>query len=438
MVEREKSLLNAQVALIGSVLLDPHVQGEVFASCAADDFTSPTYRHVFQSCRNVFFSGRPLDEVTAAAAAGEEYVQTIAEIIAATPTSANWRAYADILCEQAALYRLRDLGVQLSGATALDEAQELLAKANASVVSRAELRGVTMAEALADFIERQKEKKKAEYLSWGFAALDATLYCERGDFVILGGRPSSGKTLLALDFARHIAQKHRVAFFSLETGEKKLTDRMVARIFGLSFGKIKRYELSEAELGAVMAQSKKFIELPIDLYSASGLTASDIQSQTLSGRYDVIFIDYLQLIAGGNQSNSQERVAEISRSLHTFAQRHRITVIALCQLSRMEKGSNRAPVLSDLRESGQIEQDADIVMFVYPEYQDRIGSDRKLTVAKNKEGELIRMTLAFDGEHQRMIPRTSRQEVPPDKSVFREETLPDPQIDIWEAQRRRA
>lgn len=433
----EKSMLESQVAVIGCLLIDSSTQGEIFARVDESDFTSETYRHIYAACREVFFSGRPLDAVTAAEAAGNEYRRTIVEIIGATPTAVNWATYVDLIREQSVLVRLHDVGRQLYGAASVSEAQELIGKAYTSLNSRRSVRPVTMAEALTDFYNRQTDKEGAKYLSWGFAALDATIHCRAGYMVILGGRPSSGKTMLALDFAQHMAKERRTAFFSLETDVDGLFDRLAARLYDLSFGKIMERRLTEQELDEVTGGSGQVIRRKLELIPAAGMSVADIQSLTLAGRYDVIFIDYLQLIRSAGNTQV-ERVSNISRGLQTLAKTHGVVVVALSQLSRAERGVNKAPSLDDLRDSGQIEQDADVVLLIYPEYKNEPNSPRRLMIAKNKEGELKYMTLRFDGDKQRFFQTISNQSAPAQQSAFKPlpDKLHDPQIDLWERENR--
>ena len=162
---------------------------------------------------------------------------------------------------------------------------------------------------------------------------------------------------------------------------------------------------------ALAYQNKNISRRQMEIIPAGGYTADDIRVETLSGRYQVIFVDYLQLVRTERKNqNRTEEVGSVSRTLHTLAQQHGVTVIALAQLNRPDKGTLRAPRLSDLRESGQIEQDADVVMMLslireWDTNEPKNSTDRLLQIVKNKEGELNYMRLAFDGRAQQLVER---------------------------------
>ena len=238
---------------------------------------------------------------------------------------------------------------------------------------------------------------EAKYLTWPVRELNDRLYAEAGDFILIGGRPSAGKSAWSLQCAEHWAKTMRVGFFSLETSPEKLFDRQMASKAGLSMDDIKRNNISQAQWDQVWKMYKQIIDLPLEIIPAAGMTPADIRSVTMMRRYQLIIIDYVQLIQSGG-SNRTEQVTNISLAFHRMAQDMQVTVVALSQLKR--KTDDSAPDSSDLRESGQLEQDADIIMQLQLEKKDHPEGNRFLYITKNKEGTTPRILLAFDGKHQ--------------------------------------
>lgn len=404
MTERQ---ISTEAAVIGCLLIDPEICGELFTLVTPDDFETTTYRHVFTCARNLFFAGKSVDPVAVChAAGGDEYRPLLMQIMDVTPTAAGWREYAEILKAEVRLHRLHLLGEQLSKCASVEEGLALLAKAQEVGNRCTNLKIVHMADGIQGFYARQESKPR--YLPYGIGVLDKHLRTSRGDFVVIGGRPSAGKTALALQLADRMAREHKIGFFSLETSEAQIYDRLVAQSVKIDFGDIKAHKIPEADYARLVMQQKSLAERKMDVIPCAGATVADIQATTLAQRYEVIMIDYLQLLrTDGKAGNRTEEVSQISRALHELAQAHKVTVIALSQLSRPEEnksaGTQKAPTLSNLRESGQIEQDADAVVLLYLTEPGNPRSDRKLKIAKNKEGELSSEVLSFEGRFQQFV-----------------------------------
>lgn len=336
------------------------------------------------------------------------------QLIEVTPTAANIWEYVDLLKKQSALEGLRDVGHALQTVTRLEDAMELLDKANAIFSTRPGVKRLSAKDLVQDFMDRHGEGKHPEYYSWSFRKLDEGLYSERGDMVIVGGYPSAGKTALALRFAWHMAASHRVGFYSLETKPEKLSDRSVATLAKIDMKTIKHSALTEDLWRQFLSHANSISKSNIDFIPAGGMTVADIRADALAHRYEVIYIDYLQLISVGHTYNRTEAVTSISIGLHQLAQANNITVVALSQLKRAEnskKGEEIAPDMSSLRESGQLEQDADTIMLLYKETPDDLQSRRVLKVAKNKEGTIGKIYLDFDGATQTFTESDSTKEV---------------------------
>ena len=265
--------------------------------------------------------------------------------------------------------------------------------------------------------------------------LDERIFAEPGDMVVLGGYPSDGKTALALQFAFGIGRNHRVGFFSYESTRDKLFDRTVSRAAMLSYTKIKRNQLTEADYRDLLELRPQLTAPQLTLVDAAGMTVMDIQAYSQAHRYDVVFVDYLQKIAAprGARQSDFERVSAISSSLQQFGRITGTTVVALSQLSRPDRdkdGKIRPPTLSDLRSSGQIEQDADVVLFLYREDYGKKDSNRTLQIAKNKEGEALDwVNFRFDGDIQTFTRIAPVPEPPAEKP--RREKQPPRQVSFW-------
>ena len=226
--------------------------------------------------------------------------------------------------------------------------------------------------------------------------------------VIIGGEPSAGKTAFALMLAYHMAKRYSVGFFSLETRKEKLVPRLVAASVGIDFDAIKRQTLDEEAWARVAESGEDFIGRGLTLIPAAGMTASRIQAESRARGFQVIFVDYVQLITPETdpRAGSAQAMAAVSRSMHTFAQSTGTLVVELAQLTRPDKsGGWKEPDMHSLKETGQLEQDADMIMLLYlpkPGDSDYDPSKtRLLKIAKQKEGRRGRWPLYFDGAHQR-------------------------------------
>lgn len=408
--------MTPQVAVIGSMLIEPKLVGEVLTKVRAEDFSDERCQIIFQCIRSLFMEGQPVD---AALVAGRlqsipDIGKTIMDILHQTPTAANIWAYVDILKEQSRLRSIRTYAMRLIDAASVDEAQTIMAQANGVFSARPGVARMSAASLLQDFRNRHKAGNRPEYLSWSFKKLDEGLYTEAGDFVILGGYPSAGKTALALHFAWHMAKTKRVGFYSLETRTSKLADRSLAALAKIDMGAIKKNDLTQDHWLQLESMERTIAERDLTMIQAGGMTAQDIQADALANRYEVVFIDYLQLISTPRIINRTEAVTSISLALHQMAQANNITVVALSQLRRPESqkgGAEAAPGMSSLRESGQLEQDADTIMLLYKEKPDEPLSRRVLKVAKNKEGVIGKIFLDFDGKTQTFSESNSTKEV---------------------------
>lgn len=406
--------LEAERAVLGAMLIDESCVCEVLAEVDDRDFTNSANRLIFQAARAVLRDGGHVDAVTVnaklGAALGAEQQSYLIGLMEITPTSASWREYAQLMREQAALGRIRALAADLRDAPTLDAARPLLSQLTEQLAARSSVRTSTMAELLESFSARHTaERGAADYIRYGIDVIDERSYIRAGHVVVLGGYPSDGKTALALMLAYHIARERKVGFYSLETDEATIGDRVVTQGMKIDFDVIKQNRLTDRDWGTFAVGTDDAAKRKLDVVEASGMTVSDISAHALAHGYDVVFIDYVQLVVpeGNPQDLRTEKMATVSRALHTFAQRHGVLVVELAQLARPERGAWRAPDMHDLKESGQFEQDADQIILIYRPSPDSPYSREKcrtIQIAKNKEGRRGSGVFAFDGNHQTFAP----------------------------------
>lgn len=399
----------AQIAVLGSVLIDPDpTVGIVMDALRSEDFTEER-RAVFDAVRSLWLERKPIDPVTVAHAAGADYVPRIREWMDRTPTAANVAAYCAAVREEAQLSRLRIAAMGVATAETLTDARAALRKLEPAMVDRPELRPVTVSEMLADFLRRMEDKRPPQYLRWGIRKLDEELTAEPGDFIVLGADSSVGKTALAVQFAWTMAASgRRVGFFSLETSAKKLTDRIVAQRAMVDMQDIKRKQLSDHDFGEIVALGRGIDKIPLEICECSGTGVSDLRALTVARRYQVVFIDYLQLLDSGGKER-WEAVTEISMHLQRMAHELGVAVIALSQLTTEKNNkARRAPTKDDLRESRQLKQDADLILLMSLSDPEDNESSRWLRADKNKDGPQVSVNLRFDPKHMDFTAQDSR------------------------------
>lgn len=329
--------------------------------------------------------------------AGEEYTNLILQIMELTPTAANCGAYLDLLVEQAQVSKMQTLGLALASCKSTEEAKHLIEEANQVIVQRAALRVVSAEQGHLEFLLRQDEK--VSYIPWGFPKLDETVLSTLGDLVILGGRPSAGKTALSLQMAWEQAKTQKVGYFSFETNPDEVYDRLHALAASVDSVKIRKRTLDQDEIARVIQSRKEFTTRSIDVIHASEMSVADVRSVTVARGYQVVYVDYLQIINPEHRTRQGDGSGMSRKSLWTsirMAVSLGVLVVALSQLSRPDRSArSKAPDLYSLRESGQIEQDADAVFLLYlneeaiedaPRGSPPPTPPRTLRVAKNKKG----------------------------------------------------
>lgn len=399
-----ESMMSAAVGVLGSMLIDERAVGPMLMAVSESDFHIQEQRNVFRAIREIYSEGVNADPILVNERLGGKYNEYLAGLINATPTAANADAYARELKRTSRLWQLKEIGEAIGVAEDEGDIQALIDRANLLFCERGDVRRVTMEQAFREFFQRKKGQTE-DFIRWGFSDLDEQLHVGKGDMIVIGGYPSAGKTAFSLQLAFHIAKTKRVGFFSYETAADKLYDRAVACQTHTSFSRIMKNNLGVEDYARIKECRGMLTAPAMELLETSGMTVSGIGAYAMAHHYDVIFIDYLQKIPGTKATDEFQRVSQVSNDLQQLGRRTGKTIIALSQLSRPEKrkdGSMPPPTLSSLRQSGQIEQDADAVLLLYKENPAFYQSRRVLDLAKNKDGIAgLGLLLDFDGDTQR-------------------------------------
>ena len=425
--------LVAEQSVLGAVFISPETMISLADELTPDDFYKPANKIVFKTMLSLLEKGEPIDATTMVSALTNQGdisniggINYVVELVNSTPTSKNVEHYAKLVKEKATLRKvIAELSESLSSAYQGDiSINEIIEKTEKSILDISNQNVGNGFRNVADILDthmqivetRSQTDGFVTGLSTGFIGLDKiTTGLHEGNLIILAARPAMGKTALALNIAKHVATKERkpTVIFSLEMGSEELIERMVA-----SEGMVPGYHLKTGNLSTdewkrlIHAQSNLY-DVPIFVDDTAEIRISEIRSKARKlsqemGGLGVIIIDYLQLITGSKGENRQQIVSEISRELKILAKDLRVPVIALSQLSRsVEQRQDKRPMLSDLRESGSIEQDADIVAFLYRDayYQKEQADSQEannvteLILEKNRHGSLGTVKLYFHKEY---------------------------------------
>lgn len=401
--------LDAQHSIIGAMLMADDVIPKVISQCSEEDFEGAA-RTVFRTIKRMFLDGIAVDPVSLLHALGSDgYREFIIGCMDITPTAANVDQHIRICREQAKIQRANEIGRQLAEMTDFDQIRKLLEIAASLTVDRQSVKIVTMTEALKSFVDRHS--RQAEYISWPIKELNSEIFAELGDFIVVGGRPSTGKTALTIQCAYHFAKRYKVGYFSLETSDAKVFDRQISHVARLDMQDIKMSSIPDAGWQAFAEASTEVCAAKLEIIPAAGFSVADIRAIATMRGYEVIIVDYLQLLRAPGE-NRTAQVTNISIGLHTMAQSMGVMVVALSQLARQGKDGG-TPGMDALRESGQIEQDADVVMMLNLEEPKKLpqGQNRILRIEKNKEGTCPQILLSFDGRHQTFAPAKRDKEL---------------------------
>ena len=429
--------IEAEQSVLGGLLLDNEALDRVTDLISESDFYRSEHKLIFQQMSRLLERGKPADVITVSEAIEQAGLTDdtgglayLGELAANTPSAANIRRYAEIVRERAVLRHLVVAGDEIA-TDALNplgrDAKELLDTAEQKVFAIAEMGAKTQQgfvhinPLLTQVVERIQELHDRENPSeitgvpTGFADLDRmTSGLQPGDLIIVAGRPSMGKTAFALNIAEYVAVDVGlpVAVFSMEMGGTQLAMRMLASIGRLDSHRVRTGRLTDDEWSRLTYALGKLHEAPMHIDETGGMNPTDLRGRARRlkrqvGKLGLIVIDYIQLMGSTRQNeNRATEVSEISRSLKALARELEVPIIALSQLSRkVEERTDKRPMMSDLRESGAIEQDADVILMMYREdYYKPDTPDKgmaEVIIGKQRNGPTGTVSLAFLGEYTR-------------------------------------
>ncbi|HEO3882879.1 TPA: replicative DNA helicase [Streptococcus agalactiae] len=424
--------IQAEQSVLGSIFIKPEKMIEVAEYLKPNDFYRPAHKILFKAMVSLADRGEAIDIVTIKSTleSTDELgmvggISYIAEIVNAVPTSSHAEHYAKIVAKKAQLRSIID-NLSDSIGNAYDEdmdIDEIIAKAERSLIEVSQASNKSSFRPIHDVLlenhskieERSNNTSQITGIETGFYDFDKLITGLHEDqLIVLAARPAMGKTALALNIAQNVATKSNkaVAVFSLEMGAESLVERMLSAEGTIINHHIRTGNLTVNEWQRLIYAQGQLAEAPIFIDDTAGVKITDIRARArrLSQETDglgLIVIDYLQLIQGSRSDNRQQEVSEISRQLKIIAKELKVPVIALSQLSRgVEQRNDKRPIMSDLRESGSIEQDADIVAFLYRDayYQDKKEGQpendiTELIIRKNRHGNLDTVKLYFHKEY---------------------------------------
>ena len=434
--------VEAEQSLLGGLLLDNQAFDKIADLVTADDFYRDDHRRIFRHVSKLIEHAKPADVVTIAESieasedkdrtGGPAYLGSLAQN---TPSALNIRRYAELVRERSVQRRLITVATEIAESALAPSGKEigqLLDEAESRILEVGEKgqRGTQGFEPIQpvlarvfkriDHLYRQENKSDVTGLPTGFADLDErTAGLQEGDLVIVAGRPSMGKTAFALNIAEHVGVENGVpvAIFSMEMGATQLAMRMLGSIARVDQHKMRTGRLNDEEWSRLSTAMGKLHDAPIFIDETGALNALELRSRARRihrqcGKLGLVMVDYLQLMsASSSGENRATEISEISRSLKALAKELGAPVVALSQLNRaLEARPDKRPMMSDLRESGAIEQDADLILFIYrdevyfPEKPESKGT-AEVIIAKQRNGPIGKVNMTFLGEHTRFEDR---------------------------------
>ena len=416
----------AEQSVLGCILVDPNCLTEITDKVTADDFYMPQNKLIYSAIIDLWNSGEAVDSITISKALGPNIetvggYQYLANLAMITPTTQNLKAYIKIIQDKAVLRRLIGAAKEIQSisfnenddvSVILDTSEKYIY----DILQNRQLQGFThIKDVLAGTFEQLEKvcinKGQTNGVATGFTDLDAiTNGFQPSDLIIIAARPAMGKTSFALNIAQYAALHKNVpvAVFNLEMSKEQLGNRIIWSEAMISGEKMRNGTLSDDDWPVIASVVGKLSKAPLYIDDSPGITVTDIRAKCrrlqLEKGLGMVVIDYLQLMQGSKRTeNRQQEISEISRSLKVLAKELNVPVIALSQLSRATANrTDHKPILSDLRESGAIEQDADMVIFLHrPDYYDPNTEKKNIAeciIAKHRNGATDTVELAWNGE----------------------------------------
>lgn len=427
--------IDAERSILGGVMLDHEAWEKVSGRIVEEDFYRQEHRILFGTLKELARRSQPFDVITVIdalnsagkleAVGGESYLW---EMVNDIRTVANIASYSDIVREKSVLRQLISISNEIADSAFNPqgrELKELLNTAESKVFAIAEQTGsqgtmVMLKDILASAVDKidhlHKSAGTITGMATGFSDLDEmTSGLQKSDLIIVAGRPSMGKTTLVMNLAEYAAVQHKkpVLVFSMEMPADALVMRMIASLGRVNLANIRAGKLDDSDFSRIMSVVNILSEAPLFIDDTPGLSPMEVRARARRlarehGGLGLVVIDYLQLmrVPGFKVDNRTAEISEISRSLKELARELSVPVVALSQLNRsLEQRSDRRPMMSDLRESGAIEQDADLIIFIYrdevynPESMDKGVAE--IIIAKHRNGPIGKIRLAFLAQHTR-------------------------------------
>ncbi len=424
----------AEASVLGAIIIDNDALTKIADKLSSVDFYDQRHQRIYEAAVKLYEDRKPIDVLTLAnqlkavgvidQVGGPAYLTELTNFV---PTAAHVENYADLVAEKALRRRMIEVNKDIASLV-LDESKDLKALIEESemqlfALSQRQVKQtiVSIEDILSDSFERLDElhrnKGKIRGVPTGFKDLDDTLAgLQRSDLFILAARPSMGKTALMLNLAHNVAiqAKEPVIIFSLEMSKEQLVDRLLSMQSGVDAWALRTGNLTDNDFERLTNAMGTLSEAPIYIDDTPGITVSDLRTKARREAHKhplgLIIVDYLQLMSGGSKfggsDNRVQEISEISRGLKGIARELNVPLMAASQLSRSVESRNpQIPQLADLRESGSIEQDADIVAFIYREEYYNPETERKnitdLLIKKHRNGALANIELYFDKDKQR-------------------------------------
>ncbi|ANZ95173.1 MULTISPECIES: replicative DNA helicase [Brochothrix] len=437
----------AEQAIIGAIFIEPNALITAAEVLQPEDFYRQAHQHIFRAMVMMNEQGKALDVVTVSETLTSQGliediggISYLTDLAVSVPTAANVGYYIEIVEEKALLRRLINTATQIatSGFANEETVEALVDDAERRILEVAQRKNVGQFKNITDVLSEaydniellSNREGDITGLPTGFKELDRmTAGFQRNDLIIVAARPSVGKTAFALNIAQNTAIKtnETVAIFSLEMGASQLINRMLCAEGNIDAQNMRTGKLNDEEWRKLALAISTLSSTNIFIDDSPGIRVNEIRSKCRRLKQEhglgMIVIDYLQLIQGsgiGGGENRQQEVSEISRTLKQLARELEVPVIALSQLSRgVEQRQDKRPMMSDIRESGSIEQDADIVAFLYREdYYDREAADEdngtiEIIIAKQRNGPVGTVQLAFVKEYNKFVDLVVRDDMPP-------------------------
>ena len=423
--------IDAEEAILGGILLDPEAIGRVSDTLTPESFYLAAHQNIYRAALTLHAQGKPTDLMSVTVWLQDRELLSkvggqgkLTQLVDRTVSSVNIDQYATLVRDKYLRRELIKVGTEIIqlGYESTTELEQVLDQAEQKVFAVAQDRPQVGLIPTSDILTHTFSEIEERYVGTSLSGLPCNFYdldamtqgLQRADLIIVAGRPSMGKTSFALNMARNIAVMHRlpVAMFSLEMSKEQLVYRLLSSEVGIDSGRLRAGRISQHEFEPLSRGIGTLSELPIFIDDTPNITVTEMRSKARrlqaeqGGKLGLVLIDYLQLMEGAGNDNRVQELSRITRALKGLARELQVPVISLSQLSRgVEARTNKRPMMSDLRESGSIEQDADLVLMLYrEEYYNPDTPDRGITeliVTKHRNGPTGTVKLLFESQFTR-------------------------------------